>query len=158
MAWSHYLMTNISRARAAREGSFGFLIQTLARRIDARMKEELKAEGGDIKVFTLLMTLREEDGINQRQLGAKLSFPEYFTSRNVDALVAAGYAERQQDPNSRRSFLVFLTDKGRETAERLPMVVRRVNDETLAHLTEAERKRAVVLLQKVAGIGPGAET
>ena len=153
MIRGHFLMTQISKAKAIREGSFGFLVQTIARSLDAKMKAELKEVGVDIKLFANLMLLLEEDGINQRQLGEKLNFPEYFTSRNIDALVEAGLAERRPDPNSRRALLVYLTEEGRATAMRLPPIIKRVNDETLIGLTEPEKKQVVRLLQKVAGVG-----
>jgi len=120
-------MTQIKNATDARENSFGFLIQTLAREIDAKMKLALKDVGVDVKVFANLLLLSEEDGINQRTLGEKLNFPEYFTSRNVDALVEAGYAERRPDPNSRRSFLIYLTDAGQKKASELPKIIWQMN-------------------------------
>lgn len=141
-------MAQISKAQATREGSFGYLIHRLARGIDARMREELKLVDVDFKLFTNLMTLFEKDGINQRQLGEKQGFPEYFTSRNVDALVQAGFAERKADPASRRSFLIYLTPEGRQKAKLLPPIIRTVNDESLAGLSESEREQVVRLLQK----------
>ncbi len=153
MIRGHFLMTQISKAQAMREGSFGFLVQTIARTLDAKMKAELQEVGIDVKLFANLMLLSEEDGINQRQLGEKLNFPEYFTSRNIDALVSAGLVERRPDPNSRRSLLVFLTKEGRATAARLPPIIKRVNDDMLDGLTDAERTRVVGLLQKIAEVG-----
>lgn len=154
MVRGHYLMTQTSKAQAIREGSFGFLNQSIARRMDAKMKAELATVGIDIKLFAGLRMLAEEDGMNQRMLGKRLNFPEYFTSRNVDAMVKAGFAERRPDPDSRRSFLVFLTEKGREKADCLPPVIKRVNAEILSELSEAEQTQLITLLQKVAGIGP----
>lgn len=151
------LMTQVTLKDHRREESFGFLIQTLARSIDAQMKVELKTIGVDIKIFANLMMLGQRDGINQREIGQRLNFPEYFTSRNVDALVEAGYAERRPDPDSRRSFLVFLTPDGKAKAEELPAIVKRVNDDVLGHLTKTERKQVMGLLQKVARLGPHAE-
>lgn len=154
MIRGYLLMTQISRPPGIRQESFGFLIQTLARDIDTRMKVALKEVGIDVKVFANLMTLMQEDGINQRKLGEKLNFPEYFTSRNVDALVEAGLAERRPDPNSRRSQLIFLTERGREKAKLLPPIIRSVNDDVLAGLTESERSRVMALLQKVSKTAP----
>ncbi|WP_299664719.1 MarR family transcriptional regulator [uncultured Ruegeria sp.] len=145
-------MTQIKRTKHIREGSFGFLIQTLARDIDTKMKAALREVDVDVKVFANLMLLADEDGINQRTLGEKLNFPEYFTSRNVDALVEAGFAERKPDPNSRRSFLIYLTESGRKKASELPRIVKQVNDDTLSDLNASERQQVVKLLQRAAGI------
>ncbi len=149
-----FLMTQIKRTKHIREGSFGFLIQTLARDIDTKMKLALQEVDVDVKIFANLMLLADEDGINQRSLGEKLNFPEYFTSRNVDALVEAGFAERRPDPNSRRSFLIYLTEAGRKKASELPRIVKQVNDDVLADLSADERKQVIKLLQKTAGIVP----
>lgn len=154
----HYLLAQISKAQAVREGSFGYLVQTLARRIDAQMKEELNPIGVEFKLFANLMALLEEDGISQRRLGEKQGFPEYFTSRNVDALVAAGFVERRPAPDSRRSFLIFLTPDGRKKAKMLPPIIRKVNEEALSSLNDDERALVVGLLQRVAGIPTGSES
>lgn len=145
-----YLMTKIANEKARREGTFGFLIQIIARELDSRMKAELAEIGVDLKLFANLMMLLAEDGINQRQLGRKLNFPEYFTSRNIDALVNAGLAERRPDPDSRRSFLIFLTDAGRTTAAKLPPIINQVNEDVLAEFSQAEKKQMIALLRKVA--------
>lgn len=146
------LMTQISKAQSAREGSFGFLIQTLARTIDAKMKFELKEVEISVKLFAALMLLSEEDGINQRKVGKRLNFPEYFTSRNIDALVAAGFAERRPDPESRRTFLIYLTELGRAKAAQLPPIIKRVNDAVLADLSSSEKDHVIGLLQKTTKI------
>ena len=152
-----FLMAQTSPAKKThRENSFGFLIQTLARRIDVRMKERLVAHDVDIKIFANLMFLSERDGVTQREIGNTLNFPEYYTSRNVDALIKSGYAERRPDPSSRRSMLVFLTPKGHAKAAELPDVIRASNEESLAGLNEEERRQVVELLQKAIGIAADA--
>lgn len=145
-------MAQISKAQKNRENSFGFLIQTLGRRIEVTMRERLKDIDIDVKIFANLMLLYEADGVNQRQLGKKLDFPEYYTSRNVDALVKAGFAERRPDPNSRRSFLIYLTDQGRKKAAQLPKIIAETNEQHLKRLTLEEREDVVALLQKTVGI------
>ena len=150
----YLLMTQVPKARAVREQSFGFLVQSIARGVDAKLKAELSEVGIDVKIFANLMLLWEEDGISQRALAQKLNNPEYFTSRNIDALVAAGFAVRESDPTSRRTYLIHLTDAGRAKAKLLPKIIKRVNDEALADLDAAEKAQLVPLLQKVAGVGP----
>ena len=145
-------MTQIELKDHRREASFGFLIQTLARTLDAKMKVELAEIGVDIKIFANLMMLGQQDGINQREIGQRLNFPEYFTSRNGDALVEAGLAERRPDPDSRRSFLIFLTKEGRAKAAELPAIVKKVNDDVLQDFSTKERESVLALLQKAAGV------
>lgn len=152
--WKDFILTQTSEATKRRNNSFGFLVQTLAKRLDIKMRDELKAHDVDLKIFANLMFLSEKDGVNQREIGNELNFPEYYTSRNVDAMVERGFAERRPDPNSRRSFLIFLTPAGKEKAKQLPPVIKQVNDDILADLSISERKQVIRLLQKVAGVDP----
>ena len=152
-----FIMAEISKAQKERQGSFGFLLQLLARRMDGVMKERLSEIDVDMKIFANLRILDEKDGITQRELGRLLDFPEYYTSRNVDLLVEAGFAERRPDPNSRRTVLVHLTKLGRDKAKQLPKVVAAANLDFLEPLSKQERSDLIALLHKVARIPKGGE-
>ncbi|MEM8611021.1 MAG: MarR family transcriptional regulator [Cyanobacteria bacterium P01_H01_bin.105] len=145
-------MLQLSKTQRDRQASFGFLLQLLTRRMDSRMKQKLAEIDIDLKIFANLRMLSDKDGINQRELGRLMEFPEYHTSRNVDALVKAGFVERRPDPNSRRSVLIFLTSKGREKAKQLPKLISEVNNDFLEVLADEERQQLIHLLKKVAKI------
>lgn len=145
-------MSQLSKVQRERQASFGFLLQLLARRMDNLMKQRLSEIDIDMKTFANLRMLSEKDGINQRELGRLMDFPDYFTSRSVDALVEAGFAERRPDPSSRRSVLIFLTSKGRKKAQQLPKIISSANNEFLEALNNNERQQVIRLLQKVANI------
>lgn len=147
-------MTLSSKAKQTRTNSFGFLVHSIGRRIDTRMKEQLATHDIDVKVLASLMTLAEEEGVNQRHLGNKMGFPEYFTSRNIDALVKCGFVVRKPDPDSRRTVLLYLTDAGRAKAASLPEIITANNAEFLLPLNNKEQKTLISLLQKIAGVSP----
>lgn len=151
-------MSKLSKTQRERQSSFGFLLQLLSRRMDNLMKQRLSEIDIDLKTFANLRMLSDGDGINQRELGRLLEFPEYHTSRNVDSLVEAGFVERRPDPHSRRSVLIFLTNKGREKAKQLPKIISSVNTEFLQTLNEHEKQQIVWLLQKVANISEDADS
>lgn len=142
----------ISSVRRNREHSFGYLMQSVARHIDINMKKRLAEVGVDVKIFANLMVLLEQDGINQRELGDILNFPDYYTSRNIDTLVKLGFAERRPDPNSRRTILIFLTEEGRKKAMELPKIIRESNTYQLRNLDDDEKTQIIKLLHKVGGI------
>ena len=152
MPENRFFMSQLSKTQRGRQNSFGFLLQLLARRMDNLMKQKLAGIDIDLKIFANLRMLSDKDGINQHELGRLMEFPEYHTSRNVDALVKAGFAERRPDPNSRRSVLIFLTNTGREKAKQLPKLIAEVNHEFLEVLDIQERQQLIRLLQKAAGI------
>lgn len=150
-------MLQTSRFRTIRENSLGYLIHMLSRRTERTMCDQLEGVELSLRQFANLMILADQDGINQRQLGEKLDDPDYATSRSLDALVEAGYVERRPDPKSRRSLLVFLTDKGRSKVSDLPAIVKEVNDFHFRNLSDDERQVLVRILQKAVGIGQPSE-
>ena len=145
-------MKETPAGRRLRQNSFGFLIQLLARRVEVRLAKQLSAVDIDIKMLANLMLLRQKDGINQRELGHLLDFPEYATSRNVDALVKAGFVERQVDPNNRRAYKIYLTEAGREKSNALPAIIASNNQHFLEDFSASEKEQLIYLLQKAAGI------
>lgn len=150
-------MTNVSKAQHNRQTSLGFLLNLIKRRIDAKMKTRLAVIGVDFRTFANLRILDGNEGIKQKELGRILEFPEYYTSRNIDGLVEAGFVERRPDPDSRRSVKIFLTDMGRKKVEQLPKIVSSVNSEFLTPLSKEERNTLILLLRKVAGIPEGGD-
>lgn len=145
-------MPKLTKTQRGRQASFGFLLNLLHRRADSKMKQKLENIGVDIKLFVNLRMLNENEGISQRELGRILEFPEYHTSRNVDALVEANMAERRPDPESRRSVKLYLTEEGRAKASKLPSIISDVNSSLLKDLSPEEKATLISLLQKVAKI------
>ncbi len=54
------------------------------------------------------------DGISLGELGERVSLDSSTLTGIIDRLGRSGYVERQQNPDDRRSVLVFLTTKARE--------------------------------------------
>ena len=57
-----------------------------------------------------------------------------FTSM-LDRLEQAGYVRREMNPGDRRSFLIHITDGGREMAERGALVLEALEDDIRARVT-----------------------
>jgi DNA-binding MarR family transcriptional regulator len=57
--------------------------------------------------------------------------------------------ERQADPNSRRSFRIYLTEKGRGLRETLIPIPMQINQDLLSRLDSNERDDMIRLLQKM---------
>ncbi|MPM72500.1 HTH-type transcriptional regulator SarZ [bioreactor metagenome] len=64
--------------------------------------------------FPFLMRLYREDGINQESLSDYLKIDKGTTARAIQKLVDEGYVFRQRDEKDRRSYRVFLTEKGKK--------------------------------------------
>ncbi len=142
-----------NRIKRVRENSAGWLVTMMGRRMDAAMDIELKEHDLDVRFFINLMSLLEEDELTQTELGHRVGEAQYTTSRIIDALEERKLVERRKDPNSRRAHRIALTNQGRELAQHLPGIVRRVNDQNLGRLNKNEREELVRLLRKALDVG-----
>lgn len=140
---------NRTPARSVREQSLGWMIKSLSTRMDTDINRALKPYGLDLRRFGILMTLLENEGLTQAEIGQKISMPGYATTRNIDVLEDSGLLRRDKHPSSRRSFSIYLTDKGKALAPSLFSIVKTVNDKALAQLDEKEVSQLELLLSKM---------
>ncbi|WMJ86297.1 MarR family winged helix-turn-helix transcriptional regulator [Anaerocolumna sp. MB42-C2] len=64
----------------------------------------------------ILNTLLKEDRLNQKELSCRCHMDTTTMSRNIDNLEKMGLLKREMNPESRRSVIICLTEKGREKA------------------------------------------
>lgn len=64
----------------------------------------------------ILNTLLKEDRLNQKELSLRCHMDTTTMSRNIDNLEKLGLLKRETNPESRRSVIICLTEKGREKA------------------------------------------
>ncbi len=71
----------------------------------------------------LLARLKEEEGLNQRQLGRKMLKDRPNMPRILTLLEKRGYIQRRADRGDKRAYRIFLTPEGRSVQEFLESVV-----------------------------------
>lgn len=132
-----------------RQSSFGWMINVVAHQAAKKFEVELKKHGLTVALWPTMMCLWEEEGITQREIALKSKVENSTTTRTLDKLEKLGLVERQTDPNSRRSFRIYLTEKGRAMEEELIVLPMQVNRELLSSLDADEQKDMIRLLQKM---------
>ncbi|MFY2507473.1 MarR family winged helix-turn-helix transcriptional regulator [Vibrio pectenicida] len=132
-----------------RQSSFGWLINVVANDAAKTFDTELKKHGLTIALWPTLMCLWEEEGVTQREIAQKSKVENSTTTRTLDKLENLGLVERQVDPFSRRSFRIYLTDKGRALKETLVPIPMAINQKLLSSLELSERDEIIRLLQKM---------
>src|SRR5436309_2478772 len=70
-------------------------------------------------VLVTLARIEDEGGVSQRRLMDELGLTSGTISVRIDRLVEQGLVERRPDPESKRSALITLTERGRERFERV---------------------------------------
>ena len=135
--------------RRVRETSMGWIIQRLARRLDAAMEDRLAEPGLTLSSFAVMMTVLESGPMTQAEIGKRFGMPAYAISRALDALEDAGYVERRAHPTSRRAHDIHATAAGQALAPELHGIVRAVNADLVSGLAQEDRAAFLSLLQRV---------
>jgi DNA-binding MarR family transcriptional regulator len=103
----------------------------------------------NFEALVTLMRLAYESGISQKRLADELGVTPGTVSVRVDGLVADGLAERRADPESKRSSLVTLTERGRELFEHVAPAHLANERRLLASLSDEDVRLLVGLLRKL---------
>ncbi|MDI6705347.1 MAG: MarR family transcriptional regulator [Bacillota bacterium] len=85
------------------------------------------------------MALYERDGISQEELSDQLMIDKGTTARALYKLEKAGYVIWQTDPEDRRAYNVFITDKARDIKPALYNILSSWTDILVTDLSQEER-------------------
>jgi len=129
----------IGEAKSVRLNSSGWYLKILGTWMDKMMHERLVPLGLSLNQFIIIMTLLEEDGLSQVDIGQKTMLPAYATTRNIDKLVSLGYVKRKRHESSRRSYRIVLTEAGKGLAPTLYGASESMNKLFLSPLEENQK-------------------
>ncbi|MFA0039799.1 MarR family transcriptional regulator [Vibrio sp. 10N.261.52.A1] len=132
-----------------RQNSFGWMINVIANKATKDFDLELKKHGLSIALWPTLMCLWEEEGVTQRDIAAKSKVENSTTTRTLDKLEKLELVERRADPHSRRSFRIYLTEKGKALEDVLIPIPIRLNKELMEALDADEQQQMIGLLKKM---------
>jgi DNA-binding MarR family transcriptional regulator len=105
--------------------------------------------------YAVLAYITEHGYSTQRHVAEALDLDPSTVVALVDDLEAAGWAERRQNPQDRRTRLIGVTTAGRKALRTAAGVVGNLNDELLAPLADEERETLRELLRRVITPAPG---
>jgi DNA-binding MarR family transcriptional regulator len=98
------------------------------------------------KGFGALILLVREGPLSQQRLGGRQGIDRTTMVAVVDELESAGFVERRRDPRDRRAYSLQATARGRRVLEQAAEATKRAEDEFLAPLPAADRRRLKRLL------------
>lgn len=99
--------------------SLGFLLADVSRLMRRSFDARARSIGVTRAQWRVLTALVRNEGINQGGLAERLEVEPITLCRMVDRLAEAGLVERRADPNDRRAWRLFLTDKAHPIIEDL---------------------------------------
>lgn len=86
------------------------------RRVQMFLDKELKDTNIRSGQVPILRILAENDGISQDQIRHILHVDRSSIAKTIRPLLAEGYLRREVNPEDKRAYKIFLTDKGRAVA------------------------------------------
>ena len=93
--------------------------------------------------------LREDPGLDQIGLAARIGVDRTNVGLLIDYLEARGFVERRIDSNDRRARRLYLTSRGIRFHDRIRPLATEVQQQILACLTAAEKETLFALLVRV---------
>lgn len=100
--------------------------------------------------YRLLAVLEDSGPASQAALGRSAEIDGSDVVAALEELESQALVERSPDPADKRRRIVTITAAGKRRLRKLDDVVRSVQDELLAPLSNTERKELVQLLRRVA--------
>jgi len=122
-----------------------------------RFSEALEPFGIRPRHVAALIELRDGGELTQQALSAQLHLDPTNLVTILNELEQRGYAKRRRDPDDRRRHLVEISKKGKAVLEKVSEVMNAVEEELLADLEPAERRRLEGLLTAIWGRSGGYE-
>lgn len=126
--------------------SFGFVLYETARLLSKRFDQRSKSLGLTRAQCQALAYLVYHEGINQAGLADLLELEPISVARLIDRMAQAGWVERRPDPQDRRAWRLFITEKAKPLFAEMIEVGREVRAEALAGFTPEEGDRIMELL------------
>jgi len=131
------------------ENSPGFLLAKCHKKAFQRFKEKLEPYNLTPPQMAALSFLWKKDGISQVQLGDLMGADRTTVSGIIDRLEKRGLVVRKGSPSDRRSFTLYITEKGKSLQEELSVLAREHNNYLKKCLPEGEGEELVRLLKKL---------
>jgi DNA-binding MarR family transcriptional regulator len=131
--------------------SIGFVMGVTYRKLVNLLSARLKEFEITPEQWSVLVRIQQQGGLNLKEIAARTAKDQPSTTRIIDALYRKGLIDKEICAADRRSFLIHITDKGRELVERTVPVERMAIDDAMAGMPAPERALLKSLLIRMNG-------
>ncbi len=128
----------------------GALISLIKRNHIVALNTRLKPLGLSAAQVPILLYLSRKEGVSQETIARFFHLDKATIARGVQRLEEDAFVCRRVDPDNRRAYGLFLTEKGKGIIAAILEIEAAWEEELLAVLTEPEREDALRLLRMLA--------
>ena len=97
----------------------------------------------------LLVTIREERGISQKDLAEKLKKDKTTIAKAIKRMESAGYIERRRDEIDKRVYKLYLTPRGEGVYPKVVEYLGEVESKLDKAFTQDEKEQFLSFLERV---------
>ena len=97
----------------------------------------------------VIMYLHRSPGANQKNIADFADITTAAVNQIVKEMIAEGYVQKEQDSTDRRYTKLYLTDKGKETAEKLREYLHHSDQVITSVITPEKETEMIALLDQI---------
>ncbi|AQS58162.1 MarR family winged helix-turn-helix transcriptional regulator [Desulforamulus ferrireducens] len=131
------------------EDSLGFIMNRTNTKLKNELLQRLKPYDVTPEQWAVLNRLWEREGLSPKELAELTSKDQPNIARILDKLEKKGLITRQTNPDDNRSFLIYLTDRGRELKDELIPLALAVLNKALRGIEQEQVKELKLLLNRI---------
>ncbi len=133
------------------DDSMGFIINRVAKQFRKRLHSAFKENGLTLtpEHWAVLNRLWENDGLSQSEIADQTFKDKANITRILDVMERNGLIKRQRHEHDRRSFRIFLNDKGKQYKSYIIPFAQQVNQTALKNLNVEDIAELKKLLNKI---------
>ncbi len=113
------------------------------------LDRELEPYGIGSGQFCFMMSLLRKEGVRQEDLARKYKMDKATAARAIKKLESTGYVYRRQDPEDKRAYRVFVTEKGRNMAEKMMEIALKWDATVLSGFSKEEKQLQAAFLERM---------
>src|SRR5882724_1416606 len=106
-------------APRSRKRSIALKLTVLARQLRISFDQAVELSGLTRAKWTLIAAVARHPGATQRMIAEALEVREITAGRLIDRLCEEGYLRREENPNDRRAYCVYLTSVAQPVLDKL---------------------------------------
>lgn len=129
----------------------GLAMSEMKSRLRQKIRNSINEYDPDLsfELIEILGLLSRNDGINQQEIGNKVSKDKSSITYLINSLVKRDLVERTADKNDRRNKQIFLTPKGKQIVETVYPWALNLYKKAVDGIDEAEVSKALLLVKKM---------
>lgn len=131
--------------------SLGHIVNRAAIIIRKKLAAGFKDAGVELtpEEFAILSRLWEEDGLYQTELTEKTLKDKTRVTRLLGNLIDKSFVEKKTDENDRRSYRIFITEKGRDHKSIVLPIVKELMEQASRHVSPEDMQTTIKTLKLV---------